>query len=88
MIKELPLISTDLFQHHDAQEEEGEKLAATIEGMHRGEGLHFSTLINMPAFKEIRLYLLQSGSEKTVENLMEKNQDLDLFCLDDVDVPM
>lgn len=58
-----------------------------MEEMHRGVGLDFSTLINTSTFEEIHLYLLQSGSEQTLEKLMAKNLNLDLSCLDDDDAP-
>lgn len=46
-------MSADLRKCLDAQEDKGEKLAATVEDMRRGIGLDFETLINTPAFKEI-----------------------------------
>lgn len=59
-----------------------------MEEMRRGVGLDFSTLINTPAFKEIRLYLCQFGYEQMLEKLMAKNPNLDLSCLDEEDEPM
>lgn len=80
---ELRLISTNLRQRLNAQEEEGARLAATVEEIQSGIDLNFTTLINTPAFEEIRMYLLQSGSEQTLEKLMAKNLNLDLSCLND-----
>lgn len=61
--KELRLISAELCQRLDAQEEEGEKLVATVDDMRRGIGLDFETLIQTLAFKKIQLHLLHSGLE-------------------------
>lgn len=77
IIKETQLVSADLCHRLDAQVEEGEKLMQIIEGMHRGEGLNFSTLINTLGFKEIRVYLLQSSSDQILEKLMEYNPNLE-----------
>lgn len=48
-MNELWLISADLRQRLDAQEEEGERLAVMMEEMQNGVGLDFTTLINTPA---------------------------------------
>lgn len=87
-MRELRLISAYLRQRLDTQEEEGEKLEATMEEMQRGVGLDFLILINTPAFEEIHLYLLQLGSKQTLEKVMAKNANLDLSYLDDEDESM
>lgn len=86
-LRELRLISADFRQRLDIHEEEGESLTTSMEEMCRGVSLDFLTLINMSAFEEIRLYLLQSGSEQTLEKLMVKNPNMNLSCLDDDYVP-
>lgn len=85
--RELRLISADLRQRLDAQEEEGEKLAATLADMQMGTGLDFETLMNKIAFEEIRLHLLHSSYEQTLEKLMANNPNLDLSCLNDEEEP-
>lgn len=96
-------MSTELRQRLDVEEEESEKLIATVEDMQKGVGLDFEALIQLPTFEEIRLHLLHSGSEQpsrdsaspasfrlraTLEKLIARNPDLDLSYLDDVDEPM
>lgn len=56
--------------------------------MRRGEGLDLSIQINTLGFDEILVYLVQSGSEQTLEKLMAKNVGLDLSCLDEDDETM
>lgn len=71
--KELRLVLANLHQRLYAQEDEGKKLVATVEDMWMGIGLDFETVINTPAFKEIQMHQLQSGSEQTLKKLMAKN---------------
>lgn len=61
--RELRLELANLYQRHYAQEDEGKKLAATVEDMWMGIGLDFETVINTPAFKEIQMHQLQFGSK-------------------------
>lgn len=56
IIRETRLVSADLRQRLDVQEEEGEKLMQITEGMCHGECLEFWILINTRGFEEIRVY--------------------------------
>lgn len=61
-------------------------LVAEYKATRWGEGLDFEALIETPTFEEIRLHLLQSGSEQMVNRLKTKYPDLNLSCQDDEDV--
>lgn len=86
--REIQLLSAKLCQRLDTQEEEGERLIARVEAINKGIGLDFEALIQTPAFDEIRLYLLQSCSDQTIEKVKAKMPDLDLSFLDDDDASM
>lgn len=69
----------------DGEEEKTKGLVARLDAMKEGEGLDFESLIETRAFEDIKLNLLQSGSEQTFEKLKNKYPDLDLAYLDEED---
>lgn len=63
-VKELRLVSSELRQQLDEQEEESLRLIASVDAMRHGEGLDYDALIQTPVLKDICQYLLQFGSSR------------------------